>query len=78
MDDKYFDEGRQQSMTYWGLGQMMKGAGYAAIFTIAIGVTLGAIYAVGLLLPAQSRETPGPMPRSSLEQPLVATGHALL
>jgi len=77
MTDNFFEEGRQQSMTSWGLRQMMKGAGYAAVFSIAIGFTLGAIYAVGLLLPEEARQTPDPMPRSGLEQPLAAPGHDL-
>ena len=43
-----------------GLGQMMKGAGMAAAFVIAIGLVLGVIYSIGLLLPAESRDTPDP------------------
>lgn len=75
MSDDYIDEGRQSRVAYWGLGQMLKGAGYAAAFLIAIGVTLGAIYAVGLLLPEEARQTPDPMPRSGLDQPLAPLGH---
>jgi len=78
MSDNYFDESKQSKLAYWGLGQMLRGGAYAAVLLIVIGVTMGAIYAVGLLLPAESRETPDPMPRSSLEQPLAAPGHALI
>jgi hypothetical protein len=60
MSDDYFREGRFTSIAYWGLGQMMKGAGMAAAFIIAIGLVLGVIYSIGLLLPAESRDTPDP------------------
>jgi hypothetical protein len=60
MSDEYFREGRFASIAYWGLGQMMKGAGMAAAFVLAIGLVLGVIYAIGLLLPAESRDTPDP------------------
>jgi hypothetical protein len=75
MSDNYFDEGRQASLAYWGLGQMLKGAGYAAAFTVAIGVTLGAIYAVSLLLPEESKQAPSPY--GALEAPVGATGSRL-
>ena len=51
MSDNYFDEGRKASLAYWGLGQMMKGAGYAAAFVIAIGLVLTVVWAVGQMLP---------------------------
>ena len=60
MSDDYFREGRMTSLAFWGLGQMLKGAGMAAAFVIAIGLSLWVLYAVGLLLPAESRETPDP------------------
>jgi hypothetical protein len=60
MSDEYCREGRFASIAYWGLGQMMKGAGMAAAFVLAIGLVLGVIYAIGLLLPAESRDTPDP------------------
>ena len=75
MDDKYFDDGRFATLTYWALGQMMKGAGYAAAFTIAIGVTLAVIWGVGQLLPEESKQAPSPY--GALEQPLATTGNAL-
>jgi hypothetical protein len=60
MSDEYFREGRTTSLVYWGLGQMMKGAGMAAAFVIAIGLALWVLYAVGLFLPEESRQTPDP------------------
>jgi hypothetical protein len=79
MSDKpyYSDESPTIRMRTWALGQMLWGAFLAAIFLIGIGVFLLVIYAIGLLLPEESRQTPDPMPRSSLEQPLAANGHDL-
>lgn len=48
------------------LSLMLKGAGYAAIFSLVIWFALTAIYWVGGLLPDESRETEDPTPFSSL------------
>ncbi len=61
MADDYFQISRRANLTTWVTGEMLRGAGWAALFLIVIGVTLWAIYGVGLLLPAESRETPDPM-----------------
>jgi hypothetical protein len=60
MSDEYFREGRMTNLAFWGLGQMLKGAGMAAAFVIAIGLSLWVLYAIGLLLPEESRQTPDP------------------
>jgi hypothetical protein len=60
MSDDYFREGRTTSLVYWGLGQMMKGAGMAAAFVILVGLGLGAVYGVGLLLPEDSKTAADP------------------
>lgn len=75
MSDNYFDEGRKAALAYWGLGQMLKGAGFAAAFVIATGLVLTAIWAFGLLLPEQSKQAPSPY--GALEQPIAAKGHDL-
>ena len=69
MPDKYYDEKTLTGLTFWVTGQMLKGAGLAAGFVIAVALVLWAIYGVGLLLPAESRETPDPM--AAMAQPLV-------
>ena len=61
MADDYFQTSRRTNLTAWVTGEMLRGAGWAALVLIAIGVTLWAIYGIGLLLPAESRETPDPM-----------------
>lgn len=75
MPNDYFNETKQTNLVFWSLGQMLKGAGYAAAFVIAISLFVWAIYLVGLLLPEESRQTPSPY--GSLEMPLVAEGHDL-
>lgn len=75
MPNDYFNESRQTGLAFWGLGQMLKGAAYAAAFLIAIVLFVWAIYLVGLLLPEESRQTPSPY--GSLETPLVPAGHDL-
>jgi hypothetical protein len=42
------------------LALMLKGAGYAAIFCIVVGVFLAATIWVGSLLPPESKEAPDP------------------
>jgi hypothetical protein len=61
MADDYFQTSRRTNLTAWITGEMLRGAGWAAAFVIAVGLVLWAIYGVGLLLPAESRETPDPM-----------------
>jgi hypothetical protein len=43
---------------------VLKGAGYAALFCIAVGLFVWVLYAIGQLLPEESRETPDPTPFS--------------
>ena len=44
---------------------MLKGAGYAAIFVLALWFIIAVIAGIGRALPDQSRETPDPINRSS-------------
>lgn len=73
MSNDYFTESKQTSLVYWSLGQMLKGALYAAAFVIAIALIVWAIYLVGLLLPEESRQTPSPY--TQLEAPLMVEVH---
>lgn len=75
MPNDYFNETKQTNLVFWSLGQMLKGAGYAAAFVIAISLVLWAIYLVGLLLPEESRQTPSPY--GALEAPYETEGHDL-
>ena len=51
---------------------MLKGAGYAAIFVLALWFIIAVIAGIGRALPEQSRETPDPINRSSLVIEIVA------
>lgn len=44
----------------WVLGQMLWGALLAGIAVVAIGIVLGAIWALSLVLPAESKQAPSP------------------
>jgi hypothetical protein len=79
MSDKpyYQDESPTIRLRTWAFGQMVWGAFLAGIVLAAIGIFIGVIYGIGLLLPEESRQTPDPMPRSSLEQPIAAHGNDL-
>lgn len=46
------------------LALMLKGAGYAAIFCLAVGFLLWITYAIGQLLPSESKEADDPSPWS--------------
>jgi Intrinsic membrane protein PufX len=72
MADDYFQTSRRTNLTAWVSLEMLRGAGWAAAFLIAIGLVLWAIYGVGLLLPAESRETPDPMASIQMLQGPVA------
>jgi hypothetical protein len=74
MSDKpyYEHNDTRQHLRYWVLGQMMTGAGKAALFVVLIGVVLYAIYLVGLLLPAESKQAPSPS-LSVIEAPQAST-----
>lgn len=76
MPNDYFDESKQTGLIFWSLGQMLKGAAYAAAFVIAIILVVWAIYLVGLLLPEESRQTPDPM--AAIEAPAAAEGRDLV
>ncbi|WP_370398882.1 RC-LH1 core complex protein PufX [Sulfitobacter sp. JB4-11] len=52
---------------------MMKGAGYAAVFTIGVGLFIWVLYGVGLLLPDEAREADDPTPFSAYEAPVADT-----
>ncbi len=71
-NDDFFQQTRAQAMRSWILTQMMTGAGWAALVFFGTMLVIWVIYLLGLLLPEDSRLTPDPMPRSSIEQPLDA------
>jgi hypothetical protein len=73
MSDKhYINQTETQRLRSWILSEMLSGAGKAALFVVLIGVSLYAIYLLGLLLPEESKQAPAPMPQSAIEAPVSA------
>lgn len=66
----YIQETPTARLRNWVLSEMMRGAGYALVFLLAIGVFFAIIWGIGQLLPAESKNAPPPMPFSALEAPL--------
>jgi acyl-CoA hydrolase len=66
--ETYMTESRGQMLRGWVLAQMMRGAGLAAAVVFGVALVIWAIYGIGLLLPAENRETPAPM--GALEMPV--------
>lgn len=73
----YHNESPKSRLRTWMLGQMLYGAFWAAAVFVGCILFFTVFYGIGLLLPEESRQTPDPMPQSSLEQPLAAPGHDL-
>jgi Intrinsic membrane protein PufX len=65
-DDQMFSISRRAQLTTWITAQMLRGAGWAALAVVGIGLTLAVIWFIGTLLPSESRETPDPNTWSSL------------
>jgi hypothetical protein len=62
MSDKpYWEEPPGAALRSWVLSQMLRGAGYGALFVFGIGLLLYAIWGFGLLLPEASKQAPPPM-----------------
>lgn len=62
MTDKNFydDQDPMARLRLWGLGQMMWGAGIAAMVIVAILVGLYVIWGLGQFLPEESKQAPSP------------------
>ncbi len=62
MSDKpyYHDPNDTIHLRVWALGQMVWGAFLGGVFLFVIVGFLAVLYAVGLLLPEESRQTPSP------------------
>jgi hypothetical protein len=77
MSDKHYfhEEDSTIHLRVWALGQMVWGAFLAGVFlTVLLGILYG-IWAIGLLLPEESKQAPDPM--GAIFQPLLPDGHDL-
>jgi Intrinsic membrane protein PufX len=71
LNEPDFTISRRAQLTTWIAGQMLRGAGWAALLVIGFGLVLTVIWFIGTLLPPESRETPDPRTWSSLVLPVV-------
>ena len=69
-DHDYIVETPTARLRNWVLSEMLRGAGYAALFLLAIGIFYAVVWGVGQLLPDESKNAPPPMPYSALSAPL--------
>ena len=60
MSDNFYDQKPGTALRSWALYQMLAGAGWAALFLLAVGAILLAVWGVGLLLPEESKQAPDP------------------
>jgi hypothetical protein len=61
MSGKYYETSdTTTALRSWILWQMLRGMGMAALFVAAIGLVLVAIWAVGEILPPESKTQPSP------------------
>ena len=63
-DQPYWAQDRRGMLRSWVLSEMLRGAGYAGVVLLGIGLFLWVIYLFGLLLPEDSKNAPPPMPFS--------------
>lgn len=60
MSDNFMQQKPGSALRSWALYQMMAGAGWAALFVLAVAAILLAVWGVGLLLPEESKQAPDP------------------
>ncbi|NGQ91632.1 hypothetical protein G5V65_12055 [Rhodobacter sp. HX-7-19] len=60
MSDDFMQQKPGSALRSWALYQMMAGAGWAALFVLAVAAILLAVWGVGLLLPEESKQAPDP------------------
>ena len=65
----YYPQDRRSALKNFVLAEMMRGAGYAALFIVGVLALLYAVWGLGLLLPADSKNAPPPMPYSAVMAP---------
>jgi len=66
----YLPEGRpREAIRTFVFTEMLRGAMFGATVFFGVLVLIGAIWLVGQLLPAESKQAPGPMPFSVLGLP---------
>jgi len=70
----YIQESPTARLRNWVLSEMLRGAGYAALFLFVIGLIYAVLWGIGQFMPDERLNAPPPMPFSALSAPLhVAT-----
>lgn len=73
MSDKYYSEPTEAAaLRSWVIWQMLRGAGWAALFVFGIGMVLWAIWGASHLLDHRSKEMPSPYGMLQLALPASA------
>lgn len=67
----------RSQLTSEGLGLMMKGAGYAAVFCLFLLIAYGVLWGISAALPSDSKEADDPTPTSFLIQEMDAGNRVL-
>lgn len=70
-DNLYIETNKTSAIRSWIMWQMLRGMGWAALFVLVIGVIYGAIWAVGQILPEESKQAPSPYGALEISSPLV-------
>ena len=60
MSNDFLQQKPGAALRSWALYQMVSGAGWAALFVLAVGALMLAVWGVGLLLPEESKQAPDP------------------
>jgi hypothetical protein len=71
-DNLYAETNKTSAIRSWIMWQMLRGMGWAAAFVIAIVVTFGVIWAVGQMLPPESKTAPSPYSAREVAVPHIA------
>ena len=71
MADKYYSEPTESAaLRSWVTWQMLRGAGYAALFVAVIWAGYAVLSGLSMLLPPESKEAPSPYGALVIVQPL--------
>jgi len=71
-DKPYYAMDDKSQLFTWVAKHMLIGAGWAALVATVLVMTVVVTYWIGLLLPAESRETPSPFGAIVITQPVLA------
>lgn len=69
----YYEQGGKRArIRGFVLSEMLRGAGISGVVIVIVALSVWVVYLIGLLLPAESKNAPPPMPFSSVRTVIVA------